>query len=366
MSGPSIRPWVILSEGQRLRWGGDLRRHYVFSELARRTGGRVVDGWSARDFRAALLRPRRHLWTRPARVASCELLDPAALDVLQRRAVPAVLDVHDDPVIHREALGLVGEDAAETRDLRARRDANLAAFRWLVAPSGPFARLAGLDPDRVIVAPNGSDTSVVRPEPWPTAPTVGLISGAAPARGIETLIEAVRELRATTPGVRLLLWLAATGDGSERYLDNLKAGLVEEDWIEFGSAPYQRIGVELGRASVLVIPTPPHPYWDSVAPIKLFDCMAAGRPIVTSPRLEAARLVDAARAGVIARGDSAADLAAAIDPLIRDEAAARQLGANGRAFVCAEHEWRHISARLADELLAPRRYHPALGILRGR
>jgi len=361
--GPSIRPWLILAEGHRLRWGGDLRRHYIFSELARRTEGRVVDGWNVRDFRLVLPRARGHLWTRPARVASCELLDPEALEVVQRRAVPAVLDFHDDPVIHREALGLVGEDA-ETRELRARRDASLAAFRWLVAPSRPFARLAGLDPDRVIVAPNGSDTSVVCPEPWPAAPTVGLISGAAPARGIETLIDAVREIRVTTPGVRLLLWLAATGEGGERYLDNLKAVLAGEDWIEFGSAPYQRIGVELGRASVLVIPTPPHAYWDSVAPIKLFDCMAAARPIVTSPRLEPVRLVEAARAGVVARGDSVADLAAAIDPLIRDEAVARRLGANGRAYVRAEHEWRHISARLADEILAPRRYHPVLGILR--
>jgi len=68
----------------------------------------------------------------------------------------------------------------------------------------------------------------------------------------------------------------------------------------------------------------------------------------------------------VARGDSAADLAAAIAPLVSGHALARQLGANGRAFVCAEHEWRLISARLADELLAPRRYHPVLGILRGR
>lgn len=365
MTGPSIRPWVILAEAQRLRWGGDLRRHYIFSELARRTGGRVVDGWHAREFRPALLRPRGHLWTRPARVASCEFLDPPALEVVQQRAVPAVLDVHDDPVVQREALGLVGV-SDETRELRARREANLAAFRWLVAPSAEFAALAGLEPDRVIVAPNGSDTSVVRDEPWPAVPTVGLISGAAPSRGIETLIEAVRDLRAVEPRIRLLLWLAATGESAEHYLAALKVSMKADEWIEFGSAPYDRIGPELGRASVLVIPTPPHPYWDAVAPIKLFDCMAAARPIVTSPRVEPARLVEAARAGVVARGDSAADLAAAIAPLVRGHALARQLGANGRAFVCAEHEWRLISARLADELLAPRRYHPVLGILRGR
>lgn len=365
MIGPSVHPWIILAEGRRLRWGGDLRRHYIYGELARRTGGRLADGWHAPNIRHVLARPRGHFWTQPARVASCELLDPVALELIVKRAVPAVLDVHDDPIVQREALGLAG-DAADTDELRVRWNSSLAAFRWHVAPSEPFASLAGLEPGRVIIAPNGSDTAIVRPEPWPAVPTVGLVSGAAPARGIEALIEAVRELRAETPAIRLLLWLAATGPAGERYLGELRAGMLGEDWVEIGSAPYDRIGAELGRATVLVLPTPAHAYWDAVAPIKLFDCMAAARPVVTTPRLEPSRLVTEARAGTVARGDAAADLAEAIDALLRDDSGAQRLGANGRSFVQAHHEWRDISARLADEILAPRRYHPVLGLLRGR
>lgn len=350
----SIRPWVVMAEQHRLRWGGDMRRHYLLGSLAERTGARLVDGWKPAPARAALRRRRGRVWTQPARVATSEFLPRATLDLVVERGIPTVLDFHDDPVLQREAVGLVG-DPEQTAYLRALRDANVAAFRWLVAPSDRFAEYAGLERSRVIVAPNGSDTSLVRPGPWPSMPTVGLMSGAAPSRGIEELIEAVRRVRAEIPATRLLLWLAATGDASAMYLEGLRADVASVPWIEIGSAPYSEIGTQLGRATVLVLPTPRHPYWDSVAPVKLFDGMAAGRPIVTTPRSEPARLVEEAGAGAVAAGDAPDDLAEALLKILTDEPLARQSGHRGRDFVVAHHDWRTISARLADAVLASAR-----------
>jgi glycosyltransferase involved in cell wall biosynthesis len=361
----SIRPWLVLAEHERLRWGGDMRRYYIFRRLETRTSARRVDGWNAYPAKVALRRPRRHVWTRPARVATSEFLSQATLEAVLERGVAAVLDFHDDPVRQREALGLT-DDTAEIEALRVWRDSNVSAFRWLVAPSASFAAYAGLDPDRVIVAPNGSDTSIVRPGPWPTVPTVGFVSGAAASRGIETLIEAVRRVRAELPTARLVMWLAATGPSGERYLADLRVAIERDPWIEIGDAPYSRIGAQLARATVLVLPTPSHPYWDSVAPVKLFDCLAAGRPIVTTPRAEPARVVDEAGAGIVAAGDGPDDLAVAIAELLTDQAAAYRLGERGRAFVVERHDWSAISDRLAGELLSPRRYHPLLGIGRSR
>ncbi len=361
----SIHPWLVLAEQSHLRWGGDMRRHYLFAALARRTGARRVDGWDTRSTRAALLRPRGHLWTRPARVVTSETLQEATLDLVVARGVPVALDFHDDPVLQREALGLTG-DTEENEALQRRRVANIAAFPRLVAPSAPFAAYAGLDATDVIVAPNGSGTSIVRPGPWPSAPTVGLVSGAAPSRGIETLIEAVRRVRTEMPDTRLLLWLAGTGPASEQYLVDLRAAVEADPWIEVGSAPYAEIGAQLSRATVLVLPTPAHPYWDSVAPVKLFDCMAVARPIVTTPRLEPARLVDEARAGAVAAGDGPDELAASILGLLADEARARACGERGREYVVANHDWATISSRLADAILAPRRYHALWGLASSR
>lgn len=346
--------WLILREGIRSRWGGDLRRRYIFDGLLGRTGGEAVEFRSRlRQPLLDLRGPRWAIWRR-ARVVSSELLLDNQLATIRALGRATAIDVHDDPVLQAEALGSPLE-ALRAAELRSILGANTEAFRWLVAPSRPFAELAELDLDRVIVAANGTDTGVILAEPWPEVPAVGFISGAAPNRGIEALIEAVRLVRSEHPELRLLLWLAATGESSAAYLEHLRMATIAEPWIEIGTAPYDAMSAQLGRATVMAIPTPGHAYWDSVAPIKLYDALAAGRPTVTTPRAETARVVEAHDAGLVAAGDSPDDLATPIARLIGDAATARRMGANARMAAEREHDWRIIGNALADAILSRER-----------
>jgi glycosyltransferase involved in cell wall biosynthesis len=367
-------PWLVIREGERRRWGGDLRRHYLLDGLVTGRRAGVVEDWSPRQIELGLadllavqrrtrLRPRR-LWVRRPLVASSELLNDDQLGAVLRLGVATALDYHDEPLLQAEALGIT-LPADERARLSARLERNVAAFRWITAPSAPFARLAGLPSERVVVAGNGTDSAAVRPVPLPATPAVAFISGAAPSRGIEELIEAVRLVRDDVPDTRLLLFLAATGEGSAAYLEALQASHAEDPWIEFGTARYDALGEALGRATLLAIPTPSHPYWDSVPPIKLFDGMAAGRPHVVTPRAETARIVEANDAGVVAAGDDAASLATAMAGLLRAPATVERMGNSARRAAENEYDWRTIGARLAAELdrlsspwarLAPR--HP--------
>jgi glycosyltransferase involved in cell wall biosynthesis len=348
------RSWLILREGDRRRWGGDLRRHYLLDGLAARTGGRVVE-----DRRVAgLTPPLRELggpawqvWRKPPLVASTEILTDKQFAPVAKLGEPAVVDIHDDALLQADALGIVmsAEDEAAVRD---RDRLNRDGFRWLVAPSGPYARLIGLDPARTIVASNGTDSAAVRPGPWPETPSVAFVSGAAPRRGIEELVEAVRIARSTVPETRLDLVLAATGDESKAYLDRLRAGLAADDWVTIGASPYPELGDRLARSTVLAIPTPQHPYWDSVAPVKVFDYFAAGRPVMTTPREGTARLVRELDAGAVSADDSPEAMAQAIVEVLADLAEARRRGANARAAAERDYDWRVIGDRLADEILA--------------
>jgi len=348
------RPWLVLREGDRRRWGGDLRRHYLFDDLAARTGARVLEDRRVDPLSAALreLRgPTWQVWRPRPLVASTEFLFEKQLTALGRLGEGAVVDIHDDPFLQNDALGIeMSPDQADA--IRTRIQGNRDAFEWLVAPSAAFADLVGLDPARVVVASNGSDTATVRPGPWPDVPAVAFISGAAPRRGIEELVEAVRIVRGRVPETRLHLWLAATGDDSRAYLEALTSSFAGEPWIEIGQTPYGELGAALGRATVLCIPTPAHPYWDSVAPVKLFDCLAAGRPIVTTPRPETAAIVRDLNAGLVAEGDNADALAGPLAELLDDAQRAREMGASARAAAEQDYDWRVIGARLADQLLA--------------
>ncbi|HLX33856.1 MAG TPA: glycosyltransferase, partial [Candidatus Limnocylindrales bacterium] len=87
-------------------------------------------------------------------------------------------------------------------------------------------------------------------------------------------------------------------------------------------------------------------------PVKLADSMAAGRPVVVTPRVETARIVRAADCGTVASGDDPDSLAAAIRPILEDDRLARRLGDNGRTVAVRDLDWSVISKRVADEVFA--------------
>lgn len=357
--------WIVIREGQHQRWGGELRRRRIFARLAERTGAAIVEGrWTpgaiARAARGPLLgavpvpvlsrlpgtAPRRD---RP-RLAASEKLRGRLLDAAVAVSDPCVVAVYDDPIAQPRALG-VTLDPAWTAELASRQQRNVAAFRWLVAPTRSFAELAGLPPERTIVGGNGTDVERVRVAPWPDVPAIGMVSAGAPGRGIELLVDAARLARDAMPELRLFLWLVATNDASAAYIDEVRRVVAGDAWVSVATAPYDRLGETLGAATVLAIPHPPGEYMDVALPVKLFDSMAAGRPLVVTPRVETAAVVRRLDVGVVADGDSADDLAAAALRLLGDTDATRAAGARARAAAEREFDWRIVGDRIADEVL---------------
>ena len=357
--------WIVLREGARRRWGGDVRRHHVFTGLADRTGARIVEGgWRPGPLRRAVVGPlgalpgaladrlgrlARRGGARP-RLASSEKLRDALLDAAIALTDPAAVAIYDDPVAQSQALG-VSLEQDWLAELRRRQRRNTEVFRWLVVPTRSFAELAGLDPDRVVAGGNGTDTSRVRPGPWPDAPCVGIVSAAAPGRGLELLIDAARAARDALPDLHLRMLLVATGSATERYLAGLRAAVAGDPWIEIAGAAYDDLGNATAPASVLCIPHPPNSYMDVALPVKLFDSLAVGRSLVVTPRTETAAVVERHGVGLVAADDTVDALAAAIVELAGDDARARRLGVLAREVAEREYDWRVVGDRIATEVL---------------
>jgi glycosyltransferase involved in cell wall biosynthesis len=344
-------------EGDRGRWGGELRRRQVFRGLAERTGARLIDGFGPDAVRRAF-GPRSYVplpipsfggGPRP-RLAASDPLRPDVLWAVGRLTDPAVLAYYDDPIAQTEALGIRLPWARE-RLLRVKRSANLAAFRRHVVPSASFAELVGLEPGKLIVAGNGTDTARIRPGKWPDEPTIGMVSGAAPGRGIENLVRAGTLVRERIPELQLRLWLVATGERSAEYLAGLREAVADEAWIRIGSADYDDLGSALSQATVLAIPHPPGDYMDVALPVKLYDSMAAGRPLVVTPRTETRALVERHGAGLVAAGDAPEDLAGALVTVLADSTLARQLGLAARVAAEREFDWAIVGDRVASAIL---------------
>ena len=276
---------------------------------------------------------------------------PGMVRIARRVTDLTAVAVYDDAVAQTAALGMEMSPERE-HQYRRRRKANTEGFRWLVVPTRSFAELVGLDMSRVIVAGNGTHASHIRPGPWPSQPTIGLMSGAAPGRGIDTLIDAARLLKSTVPDLRLRLWLVATGPESAAYLSDLQEGNAGDPWMEIGSVPYAEVGSALATASVLVIPAPPGDYFEAGLPVKLFDSMAAGRPLVVTPRLETRAVVERHSAGLVTLDDTPDSMAAAIGELLDDEARLRDLGRAARKAAERHYDWPVVGDRVASEVLS--------------
>ena len=355
------RDWLVIREGRQPRWGGEIRRHHIFSRLAERTGATILDdGWSDRGIRRATLGPitgrlpallGRHVprGSRPS-FASSEKLRPRVLETAVALTDPAVVAIYDDPVAQSRALG-VAVDPGWIAALAERQRLNRAAFRWHVVPTRSFAELAGLDLDRVIVGGNATDTTAVRVGPWPERPTIGLVSAAAPGRGIELLVDAARLARHDIPDLELCLWLVATNDETRMYMDRLRESIAGDPWARIATATYDRLGESLATASALAIAHPPTDYMDVALPVKLFDGLAAGRPVVVTPRRETAAIVEGFGVGLVASGDAPQDLAASIVELLSDEVRLRAIGERARNVAETTFDWRIVGHRIADEVL---------------
>lgn len=282
------------------------------------------------------------------------------------RRVPFVLEIRDLWPDFAVELGilksppLIGAARALERFLYRRADR-------LVLNSPGFVDhvvARGARPERVAVIPNGVDVGPFDPaargegfrrEVGARPDTVLVVY--AGAHGIPNdlgvLLDAAERMRGE-PRVRFAL----VGGGRDRERLIGRARSLGLDNVVFADAvAKERIPEVLAAADVCVATLKPLPLFATTYPNKVFDYMAAGRPVVLAIDGVIRRVVEEAGAGTwVPPGDGAA-LARAIAAYARDPERRGREGAAGRAFVAARfrRELQGEALRaLFSELLAER------------
>jgi Glycosyl transferases group 1 len=122
-------------------------------------------------------------------------------------------------------------------------------------------------------------------------------------------------------------------------------------WLRIERASGDGVAALLPDVVATVIPRPRNPYNDLALPIKLFDYLAYGRPLLVTDCVEQAAIVREADCGVVT-GDSPDDLATGIGGLLTaDEATRTRWSANARR-AAERHSWGSRAARIVDLLTA--------------
>lgn len=215
----------------------------------------------------------------------------------------------------------------------------------LYVPHLAMADALPLRPRRVKALPPGISTAAP-PAPMPPLERelrLFYVGGVGPFYRLHRLVEAVRRVEGVTLTIccRPHEWQLCRDSYADLITDRVKVVHAHGDQL----VPYFR------SAHVLSCFVAPTPYWRVTVPIKLFEYLGHGRPILAACGTNAGAFVDEHEIGWTA-ADDAGELAALLQHLrsAPDELALR---AANTARLVPEHTWQVRARQVAEDLSAP-------------
>jgi glycosyltransferase involved in cell wall biosynthesis len=183
----------------------------------------------------------------------------------------------------------------------------------------------------------------------PEAFWIGFVGLFARWQGLELLIEAVKDVHHDHPGLRAVV----VGDGELRTeLEQAAAGC---DFILFtGRVPHALVPTYLGAVDVTYVCK--RGLSGGFSPVKLYEYMAAGRPVICSRADGISELV-AQGCGFQFDADNPPTLADAIRTSMQDRQRLHEMGEKARALAVQAYTWEAIARQTAQVLEGAR--HPA-------
>lgn len=216
---------------------------------------------------------------------------------------------------------------------------------------------AGTAPGKITVIPNCSDLDLFRPGTADPAVVaryglagyfVAAYAGSmGEANDVGVLIDAAARIQDEAPEVRFLL--IGQGKQAGDVQAHIQARGIR-NVVFAGSMPRQEVADVLRASHVCLVLFKDLPILATNSPNKLFDALAAGRPVIVNSNGWTRALVQENEAGLYAEPGSAASLAAQIVRLARDPQFQAHAGRNARRLAEAEFD-RAKCAREFEQVL---------------
>ncbi|MEO5989215.1 MAG: sugar transferase [Candidatus Eisenbacteria bacterium] len=278
-----------------------------------------------------------------------------ALLAAKRFGAPFVNDCRDDWPHAAIALGEMQPGWIARVLERIAQTFQRRAARILVVTPGMRLQLVsrGIDERRLVFLPNGADTDLFRPVPRPVRPpeapfTVIYAGTHGLVHGMDALIDAAELLR--NEAVTFLF----VGDGVAKpalQQRALEQGLTNCEFRP--SVPPLELVSLLQSADACIATTRASSFAGETIPVKLFDYLAVGCPVVAAVRGDAARVVEASGGGLVVQPEDGGAIAGAIRRLRDEPGLNERLAASGPGFVAREHSRAALGMRwvkLLDEV----------------
>lgn len=222
----------------------------------------------------------------------------------------------------------------------------------------------GINPEKVLVNPNGVDVNVYRPDVdgaevrrrlgLDGMVVIGFIGTFGPWHGAEVLAEAFAKLLRMNPDYRSRVRLLMIGDGNrlaatQRVID---AGGGKAETIFVGRTRQADGPAFLAACDILASPHVPNADGSRFfgSPTKLFEYMAMGKGIVASRLEQIGEVLEHDRTAWLVEPASVDELVEGLRTLIDEPALTKRLGTAARAEVVAKYTWEEHTKKIIERL----------------
>jgi glycosyltransferase involved in cell wall biosynthesis len=214
----------------------------------------------------------------------------------------------------------------------------------------------GVRPERIHIVPNGVDPAQFKPgkpdsklrRKWKLngAPVLGFVGGLRPWHGVEILPDLLARLNKSKRPIQLVI----AGDGQ------LRSGLERQfkqrellDHITFtGALPHEQLPGIIQQFDIALAPYPKHTHDFYFSPLKLFEYMACGIPVVAANLGQITEVISDGKTGLLYEPGQLDALANRCEKLLGDSRLRARIGAVAAAFIRREFTWDKNAARVAE------------------
>jgi glycosyltransferase involved in cell wall biosynthesis len=175
----------------------------------------------------------------------------------------------------------------------------------------------------------------------PDMPVVCYVGAIRPWQGLEVLVSAAQQVSRAVPDTRFLV--VGGGDGLEELKELADRSGVLQLFTFTGPVPYERVPMIMALSSICVAP---FAAGRAASPMKVYEYMASGRPVVAS-RIPGLEFVEEKSLGMLVDPGDAGRLADAILFLLDNSGVAQKMSLRARQYVAKNRSWQSVARRAA-------------------
>lgn len=262
----------------------------------------------------------------------------------QRRGIPWVLETNGpffyEAKVERNNMALTG--LARRLEIRAYRQCDV-----LVCISPLLKQVvvdaAGINPNKVIVVPNGVDPQRFSPRPRPAMTaegelTIGFVGAVLPWQGLNLLLDALARVRCQGVPVQVTV----VGDGAalpelraQAHRLNIAEHIRFVGHVSWEDVPGHMATFDVGYSGQVMMKIGAMYH----SPLKLYEYMAMGLPVLASAFDDAAALAQSTGAGFLFEPGCIDSLAARLAEIHQQRKNLAAMGRRARQVIVKEHSW---------------------------